>query len=104
MAFIRISTQHIESGKDESVLQFVDNATSAINAASGLQRVAAGRTSDGHWVVVSFWDTREQAEAGFAAPVPDIATKSAAVGLSALTSTVFEIDRDITPRVGAPSV
>jgi heme-degrading monooxygenase HmoA len=96
VSFIRITTQQFEPGKDESVLQFVDDAVPAINAAAGLQRVSAGRTSDGRWIVISFWDTREQAEVGFAAPMPDIATRSAAVGLSSPASTVFEVDRDIT--------
>jgi heme-degrading monooxygenase HmoA len=94
--FIRITTQQSEPGKDESVLQFADDAVPAIKAASGLQRVSAGRTSDGRWIAISFWDTREQAEAGFAAPMPDIATKSAPAGLSSPSSTVFEVDRDIT--------
>jgi hypothetical protein len=61
----------------------------------------SGRTSDGHLVVLSSWDTQEQADLGFAAAIPDILAQAAAAGLTSPSFTVFEVQSDI--RVAVPT-
>jgi hypothetical protein len=93
---MRVIVQSADTAREAELNAFVDEVATAIAKAPGLQSWAAG-FGDGTVVTTTFWDTREQAEAGLAAVMPDVPTRIAAVGLKVVQVYVHEVLREVKP-------
>jgi hypothetical protein len=63
MSYMRVIVQSVDTTREAEMNAFVDEVATAIAKAPGLQSFAVGY-GDGTAVTTTFWDTREQAEAG----------------------------------------
>jgi hypothetical protein len=97
MSYMRVIVQQADPTRADVALALVDSMViPAMSALPGLQHwTSGGDLSSGQVVSVSLWDTREHAEAGLAAVVPDAPARLAEVGLQMVQVYVCEINREI---------
>ena len=96
MAFVRIVLQEFDPAQEgERVLGPIQ---AAIQSAPGLQLwIAGGDPAIGRGAAISVWDTREQAEIGIAAVIPDVGQRTAAAGLKVLSTHVYPVESEVAP-------
>jgi hypothetical protein len=104
MAFLRVIVTRYDPSKLEALSQYsADTLRPAVSKAPGLQyRVSTVRDPEtGLGLVVSVWDTQEQAEAGSHAVVPNAEEKLKEFGYVSEAKYVFPVSVEIRPEAAS---